>query len=85
MIGRIQPSKDVTQVSRFHKGISRFGFNQILRHVEIVILWLFLDVIELDTVLGLLGEFLNALNMSAEFIDGEFRVLLGKDHGFNQV
>lgn len=36
-------------------------------------------------MLGLLGEFLNALNMRAEFINGEFGVLLGEDHGFDQV
>jgi hypothetical protein len=85
MIGRIKSPKDIAQVSRFHKGISRFSLDQILRHIEIVVLWFFLDVIKLDTVLGLLGEFLNALNMRAEFIDGEFGVLLGEDHGFDQV
>ena len=85
MIGRIKPPKDVTQVSRFHKWISGFGFDQILGRVEIIVLWFFLDVIELDTVFGLLGKFLNALNMRAEFINGEFGVLLGEDHGFDQV
>jgi hypothetical protein len=86
LIRRLKSGKYITQVSRFHKRISRFGFNKILRHVKIVVLgFFFFGVIELDTVFGLLREFLNALDVSGELIDGEFGVLLWEDHGLDEV